>query len=40
MIADMLSNKTPTAIVTKLIISGIKLSCSLAFIAQSYFAIS
>ena len=36
MVADMLSNKKPNPIVTKLFIRGRKLNISLAFITQSY----
>ena len=36
MVADMLSNKKPNPIVTKLFIRGRKLNISPAFIAQSY----
>ena len=36
MVADMLSNKKPNPIVTKLLIRGRKLNISLAFITQSY----
>ena len=35
MIADMLSNKNPNPVVTKLFIRGIKLKISLVFITQS-----
>ena len=40
MIADMLSDKKLNPIVTELLIIGIKLSKSLVFIIQSYFAVS
>ena len=40
MIADMLSDKKLNPIVTELLIRGIKLSKSLVFIIQSYFAVS
>ena len=36
MVADMLSNKKPNPIVTKLFIRGRKLNISLAFSTQSY----
>ena len=39
MIADMLSNKRLSPIVTELFIRGRKLNISLAFITQSYFAV-
>ena len=39
MVADMLSNKKPNPIVTKLFIRGRKLNISLAFITQSYLAV-
>ena len=39
MIANMLSNKKINPIVTELFISGRKLSISLVFITQSYFAV-
>ena len=39
MIADMLSNKRLSPIVTELFIKGRKLNISLAFITQSYFAV-
>ena len=39
LIADMLSNKKHSSIVTELFISGRKLIISLAFITQSYFAV-
>ena len=39
MIADMLSNKKRNPIVTELFIRGRKLSISLAFITQPYFAV-
>ena len=39
MIADMLSNKKPNPIVTKLFIRGRKLKISLAFVTQAYFAV-
>ena len=39
MIADMLSNKTLNPIVTELFIRVRKLSISLVFITQSYFAV-
>ena len=39
MIADILSNKKPNLIVTKLFIRGRKLSIPLVFITQSYFAV-
>ena len=39
-IADKLSNKKPNPTVTELFIRGRKLSISLAFITQSYFAVS
>ena len=39
MIADMLSNKKLTSIVTGLFIRGRKLNISLAFITESYFAV-
>ena len=38
MIVDMLSNKKPISIVTELFIRGRKLSISIFFITQSYFA--
>ena len=38
MIADVLSNKKCKPIVTELYVKGKKLSISLAFITQSYFA--
>ena len=37
MIADMLSNKKPNAVVTELYIRGRKLNISFVFITQSYF---
>ena len=40
MIADMLSNKNLKPIVTEVIVIGRKLKISLAFIMQSYFAVS
>ena len=40
MIADMLSNKKNNSIVTPLFIRGRKLNISLAFVTQSYFAVS
>ena len=39
LIADMLSNKKYSSIVTELFISGRKLIISLAFVTQSYFAV-
>ena len=39
MIVDMLSNKKPILIVTELSIRGRKLSISIVFITQSYFAV-
>ena len=39
MIVDMLSNKKPISIVTELSIRGRKLSISIVFITQSYFAV-
>ena len=39
MIDDMLSNKKRQQIVTELFITGIKLSISLVFITQFYFAV-
>ena len=39
MIADMLSNKKLNPIVTELFIRGGKISISLVFITQSYFAV-
>ena len=40
MIADMLSNKKPNPTVTEVFIRRRKLNISLAFITQSYFAVS
>ena len=40
MIADMLTNKKLKPLVTKLFIRGRRLNISLAFITQSYFAVS
>ena len=40
MIADMLTNKKLNPLVTKLFIRGRRLNISLAFITQSYFAVS
>ena len=40
MIVDMLSNKKINSIVTPLFIRGRKLNISLAFVSQSYFAVS
>ena len=40
MIADMLTNKKLNLLVTKLFIRGRRLNISLAFITQSYFALS
>ena len=40
MIADMLTNKKLNPLVTKLFIRGRRLNISLAFITQSYFALS
>ena len=39
MIADMLSNKNLKPIVTELFIRGRKLSLSLVFVTESYFAV-
>ena len=39
MIADMIHNKNPNAIVTELFIRGRKLNISLVFITESYFKV-
>ena len=39
MIADMIHNKKPNSIVTKLFIGGRKLNITLVFITQSYFKV-
>ena len=39
MIVDMINNKKPNSIVTKLFIRGSKLNISLVFITQSYFKV-